>query len=128
MPDSAPAGAGRLRTRLPPATTLLAGLACAAGGAASAGSPGLLAGLLAAVVVTGFFWSGLVPLFLARDGEAAGLALVVLLVNYALRLVVALVLLAAATAAGAADSSVLGVSVIVCALTWGATQAALLRR
>lgn len=112
-----------------PLATLVAGAVCAAVAAVQLGGRGVLSALLATAVVAGFFWSGLLPLLLAGDREErAGAALVVLLVNYALRLVLVLLVLGAAARAGAVDDAAVGLTVVVCALVWTGTQAALLAR
>jgi len=112
-----------------PLVTLAVGVLCAAVAAGTVGGRGVPSALLATVVVAAFFWSGLVPLLVARVApESAGLAMIILLTNYGLRLVLALVVLVAATRAGLVDAGAVGLTLIVCALTWTATQVALLTR
>lgn len=116
------------RSARAPLATGVAGLACAVVAGAQLGGTGVVSALLAAVVVAVFFWSGLLPFLLAGpDAARGGLAMLVLLTNYALRLVLALVLLQAASRAGAVDAQALGVSLVVCALVWTAAQVSLLR-
>ena len=112
-----------------PVVTALTGGICAAVAAGTLGGRGVLSALLATAVVALFFWSGLLPLLVARAApEQAGLAMIVLLTNYGLRLVMALVVLAAATRAGVVDAGAVGLTLIVCSLAWTTTQAALLTR
>jgi hypothetical protein len=115
------------RQRLAPAVTLAAGAVCAVVGGVQLGGKGVVSAVLAVLVVTAFFWSGLVPLLLAR-GQAAGFSLVVLLLNYALRLVLVLALLRVAARLGAVDARTVGVSVVVCALAWTGAQGVALAR
>ena len=124
--------AGALRraeaSRLAPVTTLAAGLLSAAVGATVgvAGAP--LGALIAAVLVVGFFWTGIVPLLLFGGGPRAGFGLVVLLLTYVTRLLVLLVLLALVAGTDVADIQWLSVTVIVCTLVWVGTQVALVGR
>lgn len=99
-----------------PGAVLLAGAACAVGGALTRGPAGAAAGPLAAVVVLAFFSSGALPLHLAAAlGGSIGTGLGLLLLNYALRVAAALLALALAVEAGAHQGAV-GLSVIACAL------------
>ena len=107
----------------------MAGGACAVVAGVQLGATGAVSAVLAALVVVVFFWSGLLPFLLAGpDAARGGLAMLVLLTNYALRLVLALVLLQAASRAGLVDPQALGVSLVVCALVWTAAQVSLLGR
>lgn len=101
----------------PVALTLLAGAVCAVVAVTLVGGRGALSAALAAVLVLGFFRSGRLPLVLA-GGPVGGLAVVVLLTNYVLRLALALLLLVAAVEAGWVDRRALGISVIVCGLAY----------
>ena len=115
--------------RAAPLVTLVAGVACAAVAGVALGWLGVRSALLATALVASFFWSGLVPLLLARLSErAAALSMIVLLTNYALRLVLALVVLAAATRSGWVDGGAAGLTLIACSLSWVGTQVALLGR
>ena len=115
------------RQRLAPGATLVAGAVCAVVGGVQLGGRGVASAALAVVVVVAFFWSGLVPLLLSR-GQQAGLSLVVLLLNYVLRLVFVLALLRVAARLGAVDARAVGISVVVCALAWTGGQAVALAR
>ena len=117
----------RRRVPVAPAATLVAGLGCAAVGGVQAGGRGAVSALLATAVVIGFLWSGAVPLLLARTSGGA-LTLLLLLLNYALRLLVALAVLRLAARAGWVLPPVLGLTVVVCALTWTGAQVVLLLR
>ncbi len=116
--------------RLAPLVTLVAGLVCALVAASSGGGGrGAVSALLGTGVVVLFFWSGLVPLLLVRGQEdRAALGLGVLLVNYTLRLALALLLLRAADSAGAVDTEVLGITIIITTLVWTGAHVALLSR
>lgn len=115
--------------RLAPLVTLVVGAVCALVVAPSGGTRGAVSALLGTAVVVLFFWSGLVPLLLTRGQEdRAALGLAVLLVNYTLRLALALLLLRAADTAGAVDPDVLGITIIVTTLVWTGSHVALLSR
>lgn len=104
--------------------TVLAGLLCAAVAGAVSGVPGLLAAVIGTFVVLGFFSSGIVPLLVVRgtDDRAKGLATGILLLNYTLRLAVAVVLLRVGSTVGGVDRRWLGGSIIVGALVWTGAQ------
>lgn len=113
----------------PPVTTLLVGLVCAAVSGTRTGGQGAVSALLGTLVVASFFWTGLLPILLTRGQEhRAALGLAVLLVNYTLRLALALLALRAAEGASLIDTRVLGLSIIVATLTWTSTQVARLGR
>lgn len=123
------ARAGWTGLRAAPVTTLLVGVVCALVAGARAGEQGVVSALLGTVVVAVFFWSGLLPILLSRGQEdKAALGLAVLLVNYTLRLAVALLLLRGAAQADLVDERVLGVTIILATVTWTGTQVALLSR
>ncbi len=112
-----------------PATTALAGAACALVAGLSGGGRGVVSAGLALAVVVAFFTSGLLPLALARSAVGrTRAALLVALTNYGLRLVVLLVVLRVAVRLGAVDPRALGTTLVVCALTWTLTQAVVLAR
>lgn len=116
------------RPRLATALTLLAGLVCAVVGGVRLGAAGVVSGLAAALVVLAFFVSSPLPLTLTealRAERAAGLVL--LLSNYGLRVVLALVVPGLLVVSGEADRRALGLSVVVCALVRVNTQAVLAR-
>jgi hypothetical protein len=112
-----------------PLATLLAGGCCALVAGLQLGGVGVLSAALGTALVAAFFWSGLLPLLLAHAaGDRAGAALLVLLVNYALRLVLLLVVLTVAARSGAVDDGAVGLTVVVCALVWTGVHAARLGR
>lgn len=114
---------------LAPVVTLVTGAGCAVLAGLQLGGRGVLSAALATALVIAFFWSGLVPLLLARDRqERAGAALVVLLVNYVLRLLLVLVVLRLAALGGVVDARAVGLTVIAGALAWTAAQAVTLIR
>ncbi len=121
--------AGLRRRRVPaaPAATLSVGLACAGAAGVQVGSRGAVSALLATAVVIGFLWSGALPLLVLR-GSAGGSGLLLLLLNYALRLVLALAVLRVSVRAGWVLPPVLGLTVVACALTWTTAQVVLLSR
>jgi ATP synthase protein I len=106
------------------AATVVAGLACAVAGFVAEGGSGALSALLGAVVVLGFFGSGIVPLLVVRgdDESSKGLATGILLLTYTLRLAVAVAVLRLGSAADSLDQRWLGLSVIACALAWTGGQ------
>ena len=109
---------------LPAALTLAAGAACALLAGLAAGMSGALSALLGAVVVLGFFASGIVPLLLVReeDARSKGLATGLLLLTYTFRIAVAVAVLRVGSQAESLDQRWLGLSVIACALAWTAAQ------
>lgn len=112
-----------------PATTLAVGGVCAVVAGVQAGERGVVSALVGTAAVALFFWSGVLPLLLTRGQEdRAALGLAVLLVNYTLRLAVALLLLRGAESADLVDGRVLGITIILATVTWTATQVALLTR
>jgi hypothetical protein len=109
--------------RIAAAASAIAGLGCLLTGWLVHGRPGLLAGLVALVLVVGFFVTGSIPLLLADGtGARSGAALMLLLLTYTLRLAVVLFALALIAGGRAVDSGWLGVSIIICALVWCAVH------
>lgn len=105
--------------------TLAAGLACSLAGWAAAGADGLAAGLVATAIVVAFLTTGLIPIRITQGADVrAGLGLAVLLLTYTLRLALALMALALISQAGFADTRWLGVTIVVCALSWSAVHVA----
>ena len=105
--------------------TLAAGLACSLAGWAAAGVDGLAGGLVATAIVVAFLTTGLIPIRITQGADVrAGLGLAVLLLTYTLRLALALMALALVSQAGFADTRWLGVTIIVCALSWSAVHVA----
>jgi hypothetical protein len=84
-------------------------------------------GLLGLALVIGFMSAGSLPFVVAGDTREGrgGLAFLVLGLTYALRLVLALVLLKAAARSHVLDREVIGLVVIACAVAWTGTQVAL---
>ncbi|HWH29784.1 MAG TPA: hypothetical protein VNU26_12590 [Mycobacteriales bacterium] len=100
-------------------------------GAQADGGRGALSALLGAVLVLVFFAAGLVPLLLVRGQEQgrAGLGAGVLLLNYTLRLALAVLVLRAAGRSDAVEPRWTTYAVIASALAWAAGSAgAVLRR
>ncbi len=120
VPDPGPA-----RTGLPTAAgaTLALGVVCTVVAGLDSGATGAVSAAGGAALVALFFWTGLLPVLLTRGQEGrAALGLLVLLVNYTLRLVVALVGLQALERAGLIDPRVLGITVILATLVWTSAQ------
>lgn len=112
-----------------PVAAAAAALVCALVAGVQLGGRGVLSALVALVVVVAFFWSGLLPVALASGREErAGGTVLVLLVNYALRLVLVLVVLRVTARLDVVDARAVGVSLVACALSWVLAQAVLLAR
>lgn len=109
---------------LPAALTVVAGAVCAVLGGLAEGPSGALSALLGAVVVLGFFASGIVPLLLVReeDARSKGLATGLLLLTYTFRIAVAVAVLRVGSRAESLDQRWVGISVIACALAWTGAQ------
>jgi hypothetical protein len=108
-----------------PATAVVAGLAVVAAAAADAGTRGAGSGLLGTALVVGFLASGLVPLLLVRGQQvSATLGAGVLLLNYSLRLALAVLVLRLASRSDAVEPSWTAYAVIAAALAWAGGQAA----
>jgi hypothetical protein len=109
---------------LPAAVTLGAGVVVAVLAAAAEGLSGALSALLGALVVLGFFLTGIVPLLVVRgsDDSSKGLATGILLITYTFRLAVAVAVLRVGSETSALDRRWLGVAVIACALAWTSAQ------
>lgn len=91
-----------------------------------AGAGGLVAGLIATLLVIGFFWTGLLPLFAVKGPDASmATGLAVLLFTYTARLAVVLVVLVLSRRWDFLDERWAGVTIIASALTWIATHVAL---
>ena len=112
------------RRWLPAALTVAAGVVCAVLGGLAEGTSGALSALLGAVVVLGFFASGIVPLLLVReeDARSKGLATGLLLLTYTFRIAVAVAVLRVGSRAESLDQRWVGISVIACALAWTGAQ------
>ena len=119
------------RQRTGSLVTLAAGVVAGAVGAGTSGADGVRAAAVGTVLVLFFLSAGALPLVVAGDGsgDRGRLGFLVLATTYALRLVAAIAVLTAASASGAVDVQVMGLTVIGCALVWALTQAVLgLRR
>jgi ATP synthase protein I len=107
------------------AVTSLVGLGSAGVAWVTAGPLAAASALIALVVVLGFFGSGSLPLVLAQRGDLpfrAGLGL--LLLTYALRLLLVLVVLAVVSRLDGLHAGALGVTLILCALVWSGARLA----
>lgn len=109
------------RNRLAALVTALTGLVAAGVAWGAVGGRGPLSALLGTVLVMVFLSAGSIPFAIAGDTQQgrSGLAFVVLGLTYALRLVLALVLLKVTQ--GHLDGTVVGATVVVCALAWTGT-------
>ncbi|MCW2724052.1 MAG: hypothetical protein JWN35_973 [Frankiales bacterium] len=117
----------RHRNRTAAALTSGAGLVTLAVVWASAGRASALSVLVGLALVLVFCWSGAAPFVVAGDGRQgrAGLGFLVLGLNYALRLVLALVVLEAVSRSGAMSTRAVGLAVIGFALVWTGTHVVL---
>jgi hypothetical protein len=115
------------RNRVAALVTSAVGLAGTAAGTAARGSDGLWSGLLALALVLAFMTAGSLPFVVAGDTTQGrgGVAFVILGLTYALRLVVALVVLKLAARSHVLDRQVIGLVVIACAVAWTSTHVAL---
>ena len=115
------------RNRVAALVTSAVGLAGTAVAAAASGSDGVWSALLGLALVLGFMSAGSLPFVIAGDTKQGrgGVAFVVLGLTYALRLVLALVLLKVAARSHVLDGRVIGLTVIACALAWTSTHVAL---
>lgn len=114
----------RWRAAWAPAAATVAGLVVAALATAD-GTSGVLSALLGTALVVGFLATGVVPLFLVRGQESsAALGAGVLLLNYTLRLAVAVAVLRVAGRSEVVEPRWTAYAVIAGALAWAAGQAA----
>lgn len=96
---------------------LAAGAVVAVVAGVGTGVTGVVGAVASALVVVAFFASSAVPLRLtALLGDAAAMGLLLLVLNYAFRLVAATLVLLVLVRAGAADRGSVGIAVIVCSL------------
>lgn len=108
-----------------PTAATAAGLAVTAAAAADAGLSGAGSGLLGTALALGFLAAGLLPFLLIRGQEgSAALGAGVLLLNYTLRLAVAVLVLRLAARSDAVEPRWTAFAVIAAALAWAAGQAA----
>jgi len=107
--------------RLALVPSVVAGLACAAVGAGTAGSEAMWGAVLGTLLATGFFWFGQVVLHSLRR-ITPGLYLVVGLLTYTLQVVALLAVFASFRRgegwAEYVSGTALGVTVIVCTAIW----------
>jgi hypothetical protein len=115
------------RNRRAALVTGLVGLLAVGVAALVVGADGAWSALLGAGLVLAFLSAGSLPFVVAGDTTQGrgGVAFVVLGLTYALRLVLALVVLKLASRADWVHGTVVGLSVIACALAWAATMVVL---
>ena len=116
------------RNRIASLVTALAGLVAAGVSWGVVGrADGAWSALVGAALVVLFLSAGSLPFVVAGDTKQGrgGAAFLVLGLTYALRLVVALVVLRLASRADWVHGTVVGVTVVVCAAAWVATMAVL---
>ena len=115
------------RNRVAALVTSLVGLSCTAVAWAASGTDGLWSALLGVALVLGFMSAGSLPFVVAGDTKQGrgGAAFLVLGLTYALRLVVALVLLKLAARSHVLDRQVIGLTVIAGAVAWTTTHVVL---
>lgn len=116
-------------TTLPRRGTLAVGLVCTLVAWAVTGVEGLLAASIGALLVVAFFATGRVPVFLAEQvAMEARFGVVLLVTTYVLRLVLVFAVLVLAADSDRVHVSTLGVTLIVCTVTWSALQLAAVLR
>jgi hypothetical protein len=113
------------RNRLAALVTALVGLVAAGVSAVAVGAQGPGSALLGTFLVVVFLSAGTLPFVVAGDtSEGRGaVAFVILGLTYALRLVLALVLLK--VTAGHVHGTVVGLTVVACAVAWTGTMVVL---
>jgi ATP synthase protein I len=114
----------RHRNRISVATTAAAGVVAVGIAWAAVGSEGPLSALLGAVLVLVFFSAGTVPFLIAGDGKdgRSGLAFAVLGMTIVLRVLIGIGAYQVASRSDAVDTTVVGLTIIGCALVWTNTQ------
>lgn len=115
------------RNRLASLVTALVGLVAGGVSWAVVGTDGLWSALLGTLLVVVFLSAGSLPFVVAGDTKQGrgGVAFVVLGLTYALRLVLALVVLKLSAQADWVHGRVVGVTVVACALAWVLTMVVL---
>lgn len=115
------------RNRVAALVTSVVGAACTAVAAATHGGDGVWSALLGLVLVLAFMSAGALPFVVAGDTTQGrgGVAFVILGLTYALRLVLALVLLKLAAESDVLDRQVIGLTAIACAVAWTSTHVVL---
>ncbi|MCW2498734.1 MAG: synthase [Frankiales bacterium] len=115
------------RNRTAALATALAGLVAVLVAWVAVGAHGPLSALLGAALVLVFFGAGSLPFVVAGDGRGgrSALAFLVLLMTYVLRILLGVAVYAVASEAEGVDTTVVGLTVIGCALVWTNTQVVL---
>ena len=113
------------RNRTCALVTLAVGVLCVLVSWIAVGNDGPASALLGLVMVLVWFLAGAVPLLVVGDGSQSGFAYLVLAMTYVLRILLGVVVYVVATGSSAIDRQVVGLTVIVCALTWVNTQVVL---
>ena len=101
--------------------TLVTGLLAVLVAWVAVGAHGPLSALLGTAIALVFFGMGALPLLVAGEG-GNGVAWVLLGLGYVLRILLGVVVYAVAVSSAAIDRSVVGLTVIACALVWLNTQ------
>ena len=115
------------RNRVAGLVTAAAGLVAAGVAWAAVGSHGPFSALLGAALVLVFFSAGALPFVIAGDGGGgrSGFAFLVLGMTYVLRILLGVVVYQVASRSDAVNTTVVGLTVIGCALVWTNTQVVL---
>ena len=110
------------RNRVATITTSIAGLIATTIAWIAVDNP--LSAVLGAVLVLVFFSAGSLPFVIAGDGTGgrSGLAFLVLGMTYVLRILVGVAVYQVASRSDGVDSTVVGLTIIGCALVWTNTQ------
>jgi hypothetical protein len=101
--------------------TLVTGLLAVLVAWLAVGSHGPVSALLGTAIALVFFGMGALPLLVAGEGMN-GVAWVLLGLGYVLRILVGVAIYAVAVSSDSIDRTVVGLTVIVCALVWLNTQ------
>lgn len=112
------------RNRVAALATAAAGVVAVLVSWAAVGAHGPLSAALGAAMVLAFFSAGTLPFAVAGDGTRgrSGLAFLVLGMTYVLRILAGVAVYQVATRSDAVDSTVVGLTVIGCALVWTNAQ------
>lgn len=115
------------RQRLASLVTSLVGLVAAGVAWAAVGTDGIWSALLGTALVVLFLSAGALPFVVAGDTTQGrgGVAFLVLGLTYALRLVLALVVLKLASRTDWVHGGVVGLTVVACAAAWVVTMVVL---
>jgi hypothetical protein len=101
--------------------TLATGLLAVVVAWLAVGSHGPVSALLGTAIALVFFGMGALPLLVAGEGMN-GVAWILLGLGYVLRILVGVAIYAVAVSSDSIDRTVVGLTVIVCALVWLNTQ------